>query len=106
MTQRKDTFPKKIYDREKRKMDARKEGKRIWFGLGMFGVVGWSVALPTVIGGFLGTWIDSNWPSRYSWTLMLILGGLGFGCFTAWNWLQKERLDPNKTKDKGPEDDE
>jgi ATP synthase protein I len=91
MSKRKDTFPKQVYDREKRKLNARKEGKKIWFGLGMFGVIGWSIALPTVAGGFLGIWIDSHWPSRYSWTLMFILGGLGFGCFTAWNWIQKER---------------
>lgn len=102
MEQPKDTLPKEVYDREKRKLDARKDDKKVWFGLGMFGVVGWSIALPTVLGGFLGIWIDTHWPSRYSWTLMCIIGGLGFGCFTAWNWIQKERIDLGKTKKNGP----
>ena len=80
MSRRKDTFLKDVYDREKRKLEAGQEDKKVWFGLGMFGVVGWSIALPTVVGGFLGIWIDTHWPSRYSWTLMCIIGGLGLGC--------------------------
>lgn len=106
MSKRKDTFPKQVHDREKRKLDALKEDKKVWFGLGMFGVVGWSIALPAVIGGFLGRWIDSHWPSRYSWTLMLIIGGLGLGCFTAWNWIQQERLDLTGKKNNRTEDND
>jgi ATP synthase protein I len=38
-----------------RKSRARDEGERgAWFGLGMFGLVGWSVALPTLAGLALG----------------------------------------------------
>ena len=103
MSRRKDTFLKDVYDREKRKLEAGQEDKKVWFGLGMFGVVGWSIALPTVVGGFLGIWIDTHWPSRCSWTLMCIIGGLGLGCLTAWNWVQKERLDLGKTKKHGTE---
>lgn len=101
----KDTLPKQVHDKEQRKLEARKEGKKVWFGLGMFGVVGWSIALPTVIGGFLGIWIDSHWPGRYSWTLMCIIGGLVLGCATAWSWMQKERLEPGKKHKDGPERD-
>jgi len=95
-------FSRQVQDREKRKLDARREDKKVWFGLGMFGMVGWSVALPTVAGGFLGTWIDSHWPGRYSWTLMLIIGGLCLGCYNAWYWVQKERqeLGSKETREK------
>ena len=51
----------------------------IWFGLGVFGVVGWSVAIPTLIGTAIGLWIDRTWPSRFSWTLMLLILGVGAG---------------------------
>ncbi len=44
----------------------------MWFGLGMFGVAGWSVAIPALIGIFVGVWIDMTWKSPYSWTLMLL----------------------------------
>jgi ATP synthase protein I len=61
----------------------------IWFGLGVFGVVGWSVAIPTLIGVALGLWIDATWPSRYSWALMLLIGGVILGCMNAWFWVRK-----------------
>ena len=99
-----DRFPKKVLDREKRKISARQKDKRIWFGLGMFGMVGWSVALPTVAGGFLGVWIDTHWPGRYSWTLMLIISGLALGCYNAWYWMQKERQDPGDNENQEKEE--
>lgn len=62
----------------------------VWFGLGMFGLVGWSVVVPTVLGIFLGVWIDRNYPSSYSFVLMGLAGGLVLGCFTAWRWVRDE----------------
>lgn len=80
-----------IAAREARKLRARRERNRsVWFGLGMFGLVGWAVAVPTLIGTAIGLWIDAHWPSDYSWTLMLMLAGLALGCFNAWRWVQRE----------------
>jgi ATP synthase protein I len=77
--------------KEARKVRDRRRGRRgLAYGLGMFGVVGWSVALPTVLGIALGVWIDSRTASPYSWTLMLMLGGLILGCFNAWYWVRRE----------------
>lgn len=84
-------FPHKVSDREKRRLDSGKQDKKVWFGLGMFGMVGWSIAVPAVAATFLGTWIDSACPGRYSWTLMLFMAGLCLGCYNAWYWMQKER---------------
>ncbi|ERT09597.1 F0F1-ATPase subunit family protein [Lyngbya aestuarii BL J] len=56
----------------------------------MFGLVGWAIAIPTLIGIFIGVWIDTNWPSPYSWTLMLLFLGVILGCFNAWYWVQRE----------------
>jgi len=92
---RKKTFPQKVSDREKRKLDTGRQDKKIWFGLGMFGMVGWSIAVPAVAGAFLGIWIDSRQLGRYSWTLMLFMSGLCLGCYNAWYWMQKERRDIN-----------
>jgi len=86
-----DEFSDRVHHREQRRLDPKRRERRIWFGLGMFGVVGWSVALPTVVGTLLGVWIDTHLPSRYSWTLMLLGIGLGSGCASAWHWLQGER---------------
>jgi ATP synthase protein I len=85
-------FHREVDKREKRKLKARREGDRgVWFGFGMFGLVGWSVTIPTVAGIALGIWIDAKWPSRFSWTLMLLVAGVGLGCFNAWRWVEKER---------------
>jgi len=62
----------------------------VWSGLGMMGLVGWSVAVPTLLGAALGIWLDKNHPGSHSWTLMLLAIGLGFGCFNAWHWVAKE----------------
>ena len=87
----KDKFEEDIREKSKRKIKARREKERgVWFGLGMFGLVGWSVAIPTLIGVALGVWIDSTWPSRYSWTLMLLFVGIVIGCLNAWYWVQRE----------------
>ncbi len=78
--------------KERRKLRSRDKGvKHIWFGLGVFGMVGWAVAIPTLLGIFLGVWIDLNRLGRYSWTLMLLVVGLVAGCANAWFWLRKER---------------
>lgn len=78
-------------EKEQRKVRARKEGDRsVWFGLGMFGLVGWSVAIPTVVGALIGIWIDKKFPSQHSWTIMGIVIGVLIGCFNAWRWMNKE----------------
>lgn len=85
-------FLDRIRIKERRKLRSKhKEMKHIWFGFGMFGMVGWAVAIPTLLGIFLGVWIDLNRPGRYSWTLMLLVVGLVAGCANAWFWLRKER---------------
>lgn len=62
-----------------------------WFGLGMFGLVGWSVTVPMLLGIALGLWLDKLWPGRVSWTLTLLFLGVIVGCWNAWYWVERER---------------
>lgn len=81
----------KIGARESRKVQVRSTRDRtLWHGLGAAGIVGWSVAVPTVAGVLLGMWIDRNWPGDISWSLALLLGGVTLGCFNAWHWVNQE----------------
>lgn len=81
----------KVGSKEARKIKARREKDRgVWFGLGMFGLVGWSVAIPALIGVALGIWIDKRWPGPYSWTLMGLILGVIVGCVNAWYWVKRE----------------
>ncbi len=74
-----------------RKLKARREGtKSVWFGLGMSGLIGWSVTIPTLIGAALGLWVDAHYPSTHSWTLMMLLMGVIIGCLNAWRWVESE----------------
>lgn len=85
-------FQRDIGNKQYRKMKSRSEKseKSLWFGLGMFGLVGWSVAIPTLIFLAIGIWIDSAYPGRFSWTLTFLAVGVVLGCLNAWFWIKKE----------------
>jgi len=77
--------------RADRKLRARSKGERsVWFGLGMFGLVGWAVAVPTLVGVALGAFIDARLATDMSWTLALLLAGVALGCLNAWFWVSRE----------------
>jgi ATP synthase protein I len=74
-----------------RKLRAQRHVTRtVWFGLGMMGLIGWSVVVPTLLGAALGIWLDNRHPGSHSWTLMLLVIGLVIGCLNAWHWGGKE----------------
>ena len=84
-------FSREIGAKAARKLRARRNATPgVWFGLGMMGLVGWSVAVPTVLGAAIGIWLDKRHPGSYSWTLALLVAGLAIGCFNAWVWIAKE----------------
>lgn len=84
-------FHRLISDKENRKLKAIGEAKRSeWFGLGMFGMVGWSVTVPTFLGTIGGIWLDNHYPQSFSWTLTGLISGLAVGCLIAWNWVIKQ----------------
>ena len=74
-----------------RKLKARRNPKPgVWFGLGMMGLIGWSVTVPTLLGAALGIWLDKHYPGTHSWTLALLVAGLTIGCLNAWHWVANE----------------
>jgi ATP synthase protein I len=84
-------FSQQIGKQEKRKLKALRDNKRsVWFGLGMMGMVGWSVAVPALLGAALGIWLDKIYPESFSWTLTFLVLGLFTGCVIAWYWVDKE----------------
>jgi ATP synthase protein I len=84
-------FVRQIRAKAARKLGAQRGGQKgVWFGLGMFGLIGWSVAIPTVLGAMLGLWWDRRHPGAHSWTLALLAAGLFVGCANAWHWISQE----------------
>jgi ATP synthase protein I len=85
------SFAEQVGAKAARKLKARRNtGQGVWFGLGMMGLVGWSVAVPTLLGAALGFWLDKHHPGTHAWTLALLVAGLMIGCLNAWHWVAKE----------------
>ena len=94
MTDKKDKSAEDIARRAKRMKTARDNpGPSPLRGIGTFGMIGWSIAVPTVGGAFLGLWLDRVAPQKFSWTIALILGGVALGALIAGSWVNKERDD-------------
>ena len=74
---------------ERRLAADRRGDQGVLFGLGMLGLVGWSVAVPTLLGTALGIWLDRAFGGQASWTLTFLLIGVGLGCVNAWYWVQR-----------------
>jgi ATP synthase protein I len=86
-----DGFLAQVARKTARKLRVQRDGPQgVWFGLGMSGLIGWSVAVPTLAGALLGLWLDRHHPGRHSWTLSLLVTGLALGAFNAWYWLAQQ----------------
>ena len=84
------TLAEQVGAKATRKLKARQSTQGVWFGLGMMGLIGWSVVVPTLLGAALGIWLDKHHPGKHAWTLALLMAGLGIGCLNAWFWVAKE----------------
>jgi ATP synthase protein I len=84
------TFATRVGAAEGRKIEARRRPTQVWSGLGLMGVVGWSVVTPSLLGAALGVWLDRLRPGTHSWTLALLVAGIAVGCASAWYWIEKE----------------
>ena len=74
-----------------RKLKARRNSTPgVWFGLGMMGLIGWSIVVPTLLGAAFGIWLDKRHAGTHPWTLALLVAGLSIGCLNAWYWVAKE----------------
>ena len=84
-------FSRQVGAKAARKLKARRNSTSgVWFGLGMMGLIGWSVAIPTLVGAVFGHLVGQTYPGTHSWTLALLVVGLVIGCFNAWHWVAKE----------------
>lgn len=91
MTEKDDKSADDIGQRARRMKQARDDpGPSPLRGFGTFGMIGWSITVPTVGGAFLGIWLDRVAPQDFSWTIALLLGGVVVGGFIAWGWVTKE----------------
>jgi len=102
-------FSRAVASRVRRKLLARGDRSAgVWFGLGMMGLIGWSIAVPTLLGAVIGVWLDEHYPAPHSWTLTLLVAGLLLGCLNAWRWIAREdraiHEPPDESEDRRDDD--
>jgi len=82
---------RQVESRQTRIERGKTQSVEFWRSLVFLGLVGWSVVLPTLLGAALGAWLDRRWPSRISWTLLLLISGLFVGCANVWIRIRKDQ---------------
>ena len=74
-----------VHTRQARRERWQREGERsMGQNLAMIGALGWTIVLPTLLGIFLGRWLDRYFEMGIFWTLGLLAAGLALGCTLAW----------------------
>ncbi len=74
--------------RQSRERRSRAEGEpSLGRQLGQIGVLGWIVVTPTLIGLFVGRWLDGLFGTGIFFAAPLLLLGVALGCWSAWRWM-------------------
>ena len=74
--------------RRERARERRKES--VWAWLATFGLVGWTVVVPTVLGLALGRFLDNRIDGTVNFTITLLVVGAAVGLWMAWHWIRTE----------------
>lgn len=87
--------PERLDDAVKKRRERRarwqREGERsLGQNLAMIGALGWAIVIPTLVGIFVGRWLDQEFGSGVFWTFGLLFAGLAIGCTLAWKRMHHE----------------
>ena len=75
---------------ERRELWAREGERSLGQNLAMIGALGWTIVTPTLLGIFIGRWLDGHFNMGIFWTLGLLVAGLAAGCALAWQRMHGE----------------
>jgi len=62
--------------------------------LGHLGVLGWYIVLPTLLGLFLGRWLDRHFGTGIFFSAPLLMIGAAIGFWSAWKWMHRQGIKP------------
>jgi ATP synthase protein I len=57
--------------------------------LGQIGILGWTIVVPTLIGLFVGRWLDRILGTGVLFSAPLIMIGAAVGFWSAWKWMHR-----------------
>lgn len=90
-TRRAREFRQAVLRKSVRRSRARRERPTtVWTYLSFFGLVGWTVAVPTLLGLALGLYLDSVLDTDQSLAVTFLVVGVTVGCAMAWYWIRRE----------------
>jgi len=85
------TLRRTVLRKSVRRERARRRGdESIWAWLGTFGLVGWTVMVPTLLGLAFGAFLDGRIDSTVSFTITFLIVGVAVGASMAWYWIRRE----------------
>lgn len=79
-----------LHKTQRRERARRRGTDNIWSWMGMFGLVGWTVAVPTLLGLAFGVFLDNRIESSVSFAITFLVVGVAVGAATAWYWIRQE----------------
>ncbi len=86
-----DEMLKVIRTTQDRRQKWQEEGERpLWKNLSMIGALGWLIVAPTLLGVFLGRWLDSRLGTGVTFSGALTFAGACFGFFLAWHRMNEK----------------
>ncbi len=86
-----DGLTKAVRERRARQQDWRDEGQpSVMRFVGQIGVLGWIIVTPTLVGLFIGRWIDHQLGTGIFWSAPLLLVGVAIGFWSAWRWMHRQ----------------
>ena len=89
--ERADELRRIVLHKSVRRARARRHGHdNVWSWMGMFGLVGWTVAVPTLLGLAFGAFLDGRIDSSVSFTITFLVVGAAVGASMAWYWIKRE----------------
>lgn len=74
----------------RRERARRRRSESPWTWLGTFGLVGWTVVVPTLLGLAAGIFVDNRVDSAVSFTITFLVVGAAVGLAMAWHWVRRE----------------
>lgn len=58
--------------------------------VGQIGILGWIIVVPTLVGMFVGRWLDRSFGTGIFWSAALLVLGVALGFWSGWRWMHRQ----------------
>jgi ATP synthase protein I len=80
-----------VRKRQERQVRWRREGElSVARFVGQIGILGWVIVAPTLLGLFIGRWLDRTFDTGIFWSAALLMLGVIIGFWSGWRWMHSQ----------------